>query len=168
MPTVTEQPATLYAFCPDGACFGYKTEEVEGIVRETHVSYADQGSPNTPGVERSFAVPLVLSDETDGDGIPVPSVLPCPECGKPRQLSVSPRPEYPRNSNQDPMALLQQGKQEGRLRELEHSKELEAVQREAEMAKLAATVEVQQAQIAQLLASKSVDESKRKAKPEAA
>lgn len=149
MPTVTEQPTTLYAFCPDGACFGYKCEEVEGVVRETSISYADQGSPNTPGVERSFAVPLVLTDETDDDGHQIPAVLSCPECGKPRQLSTQPRPEYPRNSNQDPMALLQLGKQEGRLRELEHAKDLAGAQRDTELAELRAQVAEMRAALAE-------------------
>jgi hypothetical protein len=154
MPTVTEQPKTLYAFCPDGACYGYKTEEVQGVVRETHISYADQGSPNTPGIERSFLTPLVLSDDTDGDGHPIPAELPCPECGKPRQLSTEPRPEYPRNSNQDPMALLQLGKQEGRLRDLEHAKDLEDSERKAELAELRAQVAEMRAALAEKPARK--------------
>ena len=34
MPTITENKVTLWAFCPDGACPGYETTEVDGIARE--------------------------------------------------------------------------------------------------------------------------------------
>ena len=133
MPTVTVKDTTLYAYCLDGRCAGYKEEPVQGVAQETSLTYLELGG-DMPGFERSNERYLVLGD----DGEPVE--LPCPHCGKPRDLSPNPRPEYPRNSGQDPMLLLQLGQQEGRLRDLEHAAQLKSVQESAELAELRAQV----------------------------
>jgi hypothetical protein len=71
MPTITETPVRLWAFCPDATCPGYETREVDGIAREisrTAFEEAGAGTINGNSVSTSFMQYFVPSGDTDEHG----------------------------------------------------------------------------------------------------
>lgn len=64
MPTVTEKPVRAFAHCPDPRCPGNQQEEVEGVERETALSYQADLGGDIPGVERSM-IETVFAHEDD-------------------------------------------------------------------------------------------------------
>lgn len=84
-----------WAFCPAGACPGYRMEEVQAVYREVGDTFQANGG-DIPGVERS-QVELLFADESD---------VACVSCGRDRQLSDQPRPSYDPLSGFDPGYLL--------------------------------------------------------------
>jgi hypothetical protein len=133
MPTITENPVTLHAFCPDGSCIGYLTREVDGIAREVSRTAFEEAGPGTVNgnvVSTSFMQYLVPSGEVDEHGQSIAAELECEHCGRAMQVSPEPRPEYANMSNQDPMALLNRRKEAER-----------AVNRDVELAELRGMVQ---------------------------
>jgi hypothetical protein len=113
MPTITETPVTLYAFCVDATCPGYEQTPVDGLAREVSRSAFEEAGPGTVNgnsVSTSFFQYLVPSGEQDEYGHAYCKELECEHCG--RSMSVSPeqRPEYANISGQDPMTLLMRRK----------------------------------------------------------
>jgi hypothetical protein len=82
---VLEKPITAFAFCPDSRCVGNDVAEVAAIKATTEWQYVDSGG-DMPGVERT-ADHLRFADET--------ADATCASCGKTRELSATPRPDYP-------------------------------------------------------------------------
>lgn len=110
MPTITEQPVTLWAFCPDGACPGYDTVEVDGLAREisrTAFEEAGPGTVNGNSVSTSFMQYFVPDGKkTDEHGNAIAKELHCEHCQRALQVSSEPRPEYANISGRDPKELL--------------------------------------------------------------
>lgn len=144
MPTVTAATVEAFAFCPDARCIGYRQEPVQGIQTHTDIMYTEYDPNGSPGVERSFN-DLAFADVDD---------IPCTHCEKPRMISTQVRPEYPNVSGHDPMGLFEfKGKTEHEIRELKHAKEIDDLERKAELLELRQALAAQSAQIAQLLAA---------------
>jgi hypothetical protein len=96
MPTITETPVTAYAHCVNSRCPGNSQQEVEAIRAEDSFTYAEQGG-DLPGTERSFVRLRFVND----------AEAPCPNCGRIRDLSDSPRKQYDGSlSGHDPKGLL--------------------------------------------------------------
>jgi DNA repair exonuclease SbcCD ATPase subunit len=130
MPTVDEVQVPAFAFCSDGRCPGYDQQPVEGIRTTTAYTNGDLAGPqaNAAGhVERSSSSVRFADETSDG---------PCPSCGKPRQVSEQERPEYARNSGQAQDALLNLGKTEANVKELQHKREIDELKRDQELAEL--------------------------------
>lgn len=81
-PVVTDTTIRGFAHCPDSRCPGNEPVPVELVRQVTEFSYLDGGG-DMPGVEKSVEHYRV-ADETDAR---------C-ECGRDRDLSAIPRPEY--------------------------------------------------------------------------
>jgi hypothetical protein len=114
MPTITETPVRLHVFCPNGACVGYETHEVDGVAREVSRTAFEEAGPGTVNgnvTSTSFLQFLVPSGETDEHGYSIAAELTCPHCERAMQISSTERPEYANLSNQDPMALLNRRKE---------------------------------------------------------
>ena len=82
---VLEKPITGYAFCPDSRCPGNEVHEVAAIDATTEWLYVDSGG-DMPGVERTATHLRFASEDVDAA---------CGFCGKTRELSATPRPDYP-------------------------------------------------------------------------
>lgn len=118
MPTIIDTAATLFVFCPEGACPGYRTEKRDGISREVARTAFEEAGPGTINggvIATSHFQHFVPSGETDPDGNPIPDELPCPHCQRPRQVSPTDRPVYQRMSGQRQDRLLQMRREEGLL-----------------------------------------------------
>lgn len=94
MPTVTEDPITAWAHCPDATCNPYEIE-TPAVRRTTSYTYIDRGG-DFPGIESSTSS-IVPGDDTQ---------LHCETCGKPLELAKAPRAVYPNESGVDPNGLL--------------------------------------------------------------
>ena len=113
-----------YASCYDPLCAGYEQETVDVLRREVLFMREEFGG-DVPGVDHSTVCAV---DE---------SVSECPHCGGPRIASLDVRPEYPRLSGQDPLAILNLDKQK------------QINQQGADVSDLKALVFQQQAQMAE-------------------
>lgn len=95
MPTITQEKVSAYAHCVQPRCRGYQQEEVEALREEAAFSYAERGG-DLPGTEASF-VSFRFADDDNA---------PCPHCRGHRDLSPTPRRQYPSVSGFDPNGLL--------------------------------------------------------------
>jgi hypothetical protein len=80
MPTITETPVRLHVFCPNGACVGYETHEVDGLAREVSRTAFEEAGPGTVNgnvTSTSFMQFLVPSGETDEHGYSIAAELTC-------------------------------------------------------------------------------------------
>lgn len=96
MPTVTETPQVVWLHCRDARCPGYTQEEVQGF-REEHVqTFGENGGDGIfmPMTERSM-----ISFRAEED-------VPCPACGRARDVTGEPRPSYQPISGHDPLGLI--------------------------------------------------------------
>jgi len=97
MPTVTDtEVEQAYAHCTQPRCPGNSQEQVRGIARETSHSFVERGG-DLPGTESSW-VHMIFADEAD---------IPCPACGKAREITDQRRKTYPALSGHNPMGLLE-------------------------------------------------------------
>jgi hypothetical protein len=83
MPTQTVAQVEAYAHCTQPRCPGYREEAVRGVRTEDAYTYAERGG-DLPGIESSF-VYLTFANEEE---------IPCPHCGRPRDISPTSRPQY--------------------------------------------------------------------------
>jgi len=112
--------------CIDPTCPGYEQQPVKVIRERVELSYAElggDGSLPATAIERE-SVYIVQTDKT------------CEYCGKPVILSDSERPEYPRISGQDPLALLDTNFQQRKI----HDVEVASLTRDKEMAEMRAAM----------------------------
>lgn len=89
MPTTTEQKIRGYAHCRAPRCPGNQQEEVDVLKIEDAYTYAEKGG-DLPGVETSHVRLVFLNDGIDDR----PDDVSCPHCGRNRDLSEDPRPNY--------------------------------------------------------------------------
>lgn len=82
MPSVTERTVTAYAHCPNPRCPGNEPTEVQAVRRVSEFTYLENGG-ELPGIERSTEHWRV-ADPLDEN---------C-SCGRLREISGGPRPEY--------------------------------------------------------------------------
>ena len=112
--------------CVDPTCPGYEQQPVDVIRERIELSYAElggDGSLPSTAIERES----VYIRQTD---------KPCEHCGKPVILSDQERPEYPRISGQDPLALLDTNFQQRKI----HDVEVASLTRDKEMAEMRAAM----------------------------
>lgn len=76
---------TGFAFCPDSRCPGNAVVEVPAVRQVSEFLYTDNGG-DIPGVERTVEHLRFADEGADAA---------CPSCDRVRDLSPSPRPEYP-------------------------------------------------------------------------
>lgn len=152
MPVITEKTVPVWVFCPDAVCPGYKTEPMEGLLREVGTTNFEEAGPEAAGgnaVCTSTIRYFVPSGETDEHGYHVEAQLPCPHCDMDRQVSGSERPRYPRSTPMDPEELVHRRTRDDRLRdaELAHTRQSSEVSElKAQIAELTALVAQQQEQ----------------------
>lgn len=132
MPTPIETTVPGYASCYDPLCPGYEQERLDVLRREVLFMREEFGG-DVPGVDHST---ICAVDE---------SVGPCPHCGGPRIAALEERPEYPRISGQDPLAILSLDKQK-QINEVS----LANAQQGQQTAELMALVQEQRAEMAEL------------------
>lgn len=106
-PTIRQDTVTAYAHCPDPRCKGTRQEEVPAVRETTEWTFASRGGGDDPGGLGNIFLPMVENSQTHlrflNDGADawgnqdpdLPNDMPCPHCGKPRELSDKPRPNYP-------------------------------------------------------------------------
>jgi hypothetical protein len=106
-PNIREEIVEAFAHCPDPRCKGVQQEPVKAVRETTEWTFASRGGGDDPGGLGNVFLPMVensqsrlrfLMDGTDEHGTPDPTFqndMPCPHCGKPRELSDAPRPNYP-------------------------------------------------------------------------
>lgn len=105
-PNVREDIVTAYAHCPDPRCKGVAQQQVQAVRVTQEWTFASRGGGDDPGglgnvflnlIENSHTSLRFLNDGTtngvnDSDAA---NDMPCPHCGKPRELSDATRPNYP-------------------------------------------------------------------------
>jgi hypothetical protein len=130
VPQVTKTDRKVYVHCVNPRCAGIRQEEVDGFAEETAFMFTDNGG-DIPGVERSTVRAKVADDE---DAI-------CPFCEGPRDVSLTPRPQYQRLSGHDPMGLLDVAAFDANRPVLEHKPNAEVDELKQQLAELRAMVE---------------------------
>lgn len=127
---VTEAEVDAFAFCADGRCYGYKQTPVKGIRTITEFlngTLDGAGAVAAGHPERSTMSVRFVDEGADG---------PCPECGKARHISEQERPEYAPQSGQPQDALLNLGKTQAQVKDLEHANQLSDLRHAQEMKEL--------------------------------
>jgi hypothetical protein len=104
MPTVMNaQEVTAFAHCGRPTCDGYDQQPVPAKREEIGYTYLESGG-DLPHIEKS-SIQLTFADPDD---------MPCPHCGRQRELTADLRAEYQNLSGYDPEGLvgIKYGKQE--------------------------------------------------------
>jgi hypothetical protein len=104
MPTVSSEQIEGFAFCLDVSCPGGRQERVPATRETTATTFRENGG-DWEFTERSHARVNFVNDED----------IPCPGCGKDREVVDQERPKYQRLTNSHPDALLRLRSDEGLL-----------------------------------------------------
>lgn len=140
MPTSTQELVQGYAHCTDSRCPGNAQEPVDLTKTVTATTYLELGG-DLPHVERTHER-VWFADE---------AAATCGVCSGPREPSEQKRPEYQMvHGNQG--ALLEN--KENKVRDLEHSSQLAALEAQAQMAEMRTEMEKLRGEVAAQARSK--------------
>jgi hypothetical protein len=94
-PTIREEIVSAFAHCPDPRCKGTAQEPVQAVMETTEWTFASRGGGDDPGGMGNLFLNMVENSQTRLRFADLEADLPCPHCGKARELSGETRPVYP-------------------------------------------------------------------------
>lgn len=114
MSTITEETVDAFAHCQSFVCPGYMQEPVQGVRTIRSETLGDRGGDGALAmvVENTWHYLRFANDGAEGK----PNQVPCPHCGRDREIALDARPTYQNLSGFAQNGLLEVAKFDSSVR----------------------------------------------------